>query len=134
MPVPAEITAIQGAAELHDWFGYWPNFHDAEIISLHLNRKGNSSMCVHTWEMTSEVDGNGYFVLRKHLMVEFILENISGRNLDGFSHQNVISEIGIDKTESGFRLTLGGCYGVEGSIEAEKLSLRLTPGKPSNGV
>ena len=41
MPVPAEIQEVPGAAELHDWFGFWPNFHDAEIISLYLNRAEN---------------------------------------------------------------------------------------------
>ena len=75
MPVPAEIAGIQGSAELHDWFGYWPNFHDAEIISLHLNRSGHSSMRAHTWEMTKEIDQNGYYVLTKHLVVEFVFEN-----------------------------------------------------------
>ena len=48
MSVPIEIREIHGAAELHDWFGYWPNFHDAEIINLHLNRTGSSSLRVHT--------------------------------------------------------------------------------------
>ena len=130
MPVPAEIAGIQGSAELHDWFGYWPNFHDAEIISLHLNRSGHSSMRAHTWEMTKEIDQNGYYVLTKHLVVEFVFENISGLDLNGFSHQNVVFGIEIQKTESGFRLTLQGCYGMEGSIEAEKMSLRLASGKP----
>jgi hypothetical protein len=69
--------------------------------------------------------------LRKHIIVEFILENVLGLDLNGFNHQNVVSAIGIKKTESGFRLTLGGCYGAEGSIEAEKISIRLAPGKPS---
>jgi hypothetical protein len=54
MTVPVEVKEISGAAELHDWFGYWPIFHDAEIISLHLNREGSSSLRVHTWEMTKE--------------------------------------------------------------------------------
>ena len=108
-----------------------PDFHDAEIISLQLNRKGSSSMLIHTWEMTSEVDQNGHFVQTKHVVVDFILENISGLSLNGFSHQNVAFDISIERTESGFRLTLGGCYGLEGNIEAEKVSLRLAPGKPS---
>ena len=131
MSVPIEIREIHGAAELHDWFGYWPNFHDAEIISLHLNRRGSSSMRVHTWEMTKEIDQNGYYVLAKHLVVEFVFEKISGLDLNGFSHQNVVFGIDIEKTESGFRLTLQGCYGMEGNIEAEKMSLRLAPGRPA---
>lgn len=88
-------------------------------------------MHIHTWEMTKEVDQNGYYVLTKHVVVEFILENISGLNLNGFSHQNVVFGIEMEKTESGFRLTLQGCYGMEGNIEAGKMSLRLAPGKPA---
>jgi hypothetical protein len=52
MAMPIEIGEIPGAVELHDWFGYWPDFHDAEIISLHLNRKGCSSLRVHAWDTT----------------------------------------------------------------------------------
>jgi len=131
MAVPSEIKEIPGAAELYDWFGYWPDFHDAEIISLHLNRKGTSSLCVHAWDTTKEVDEKGHYVMAKHIVVEFIFENVSDLALNDFSHQNVIFGLDIEKIDSGFRLTLGGCYGLAGSIEAERMSLRITPGKPS---
>jgi hypothetical protein len=127
--VPFEIKDIHGASELRDWFGYWPSFHDAEVISLHLNRTGSSSLRVYTWEMTKEVDEKGYYVLAKHVVVEFILEFISGLSLNGSNHQNVIFGLQVEKTDSGFRLTLDDCYGLAGSIEAEKMSIRITPGK-----
>jgi hypothetical protein len=131
MSVPIEIKDINGASELHDWFGYWPDFHDAEIISLHLNRKGISLLRVHAWDTTKEVDEKGHYVMAKHIVVEFICENVSELALNGFSQQNVISGLDIEKIGSGFRLTLGECYGLAGSIEAEQISLRITPGKPS---
>jgi hypothetical protein len=131
MSVPIETSEIHGAAELQEWFGYWPSFHDAEIVGLHLNRKGSSSLRVHTWEMTKEIDEKGYYVLAKHVVVEFIFEAVSGLSLNGFNHQNVIFGLAIEKTDSGFRVTLYDCYGLAGSIEAEKMSLRLTPGKPA---
>jgi hypothetical protein len=131
MSVPIEISEIQGAAELQEWFGYWPSFHDAEIVGLHLNREGVSSLRVHTWEMTKEIDEKGYYVLAKHIVVEFIFEAVSGLSLEGFNQQNVIFGLAIEKTDSGFRVTLDDCYGLTGSIEAAKMSLRLTPGKPA---
>jgi hypothetical protein len=131
MSVPTEIKDIHGASELHDWFGYWPDFHDAEIISLQLNRKGISSLRVHAWDTTKEVDEKGHYVMAKHIVVEFIFENISELALNGFSQQNVISGLDIEKIGPGFRVTLGECYGLAGSIEAERISLRITPGKPS---
>jgi hypothetical protein len=131
MDVPIEVEEIPGAKELHEWFGYWPDFHDAEIVSLHLNRKGISSLRVHTWETTKEVDERGYYVLAKHVVVEFVFETVSELSLNGFNQQNVIFSLGIEKTDLGFRLTLGECYGLAGSIEAERLSISITPGSPS---
>jgi hypothetical protein len=129
--IPIEISRVQGASELEEWFGYWPSFHDAEVIGLHLNREGSSSLRVHTWGMTKEIDDKGYYVLTKHIVVEFIFDAVCGLSLNGFNHQNVIFGLAIDKTNFGFRVTLDDCYGLAGSIEAENISLRLTPGKPA---
>jgi hypothetical protein len=130
--IPNGLEEIHGAMELHDWFGYWPDFHDAEITSLHLNRTGNSFLRVHTWNTTKEVDEKGYFVQAKHIVVEFILNSVSDLCLNDFSGQNVISGLEIERTSSGFRLELGACYGLAGTIDAETISLQITPGKPSN--
>jgi hypothetical protein len=76
--LPHERSAIAGAQELCDWFGYWPAFHDAEIIGPHLNRTGFSSLTVHAWQMTKELDEEGYCVQTKHVVVEFIPSGVSG--------------------------------------------------------
>jgi hypothetical protein len=131
MPIPAHLQEIPGSAELHDWFGYWPGFHDAEIIGLHLNRKGSSLLRVYTWEMTKEVDEKGYFVLTKHVVVEFVIEGIRALTIDGFNQQNVLFGIDIQKAEQGFRVNLDASYGVEGSFEADHICFCLTPGTPS---
>lgn len=52
------FKSIPGGAELLAWFGYVPSFHDAEIIDLHLNRHGPSTLRIHVWEMTGKVDEN----------------------------------------------------------------------------
>jgi hypothetical protein len=82
--------------------------------------------------MTSKVDERGFYESEKHVVVEFVLEDISGLGLTGFSHQNVISGLDLEKTDGGFLLTLGPCYGLAGTIEAKKISIRLSPGKPSD--
>ena len=130
MSLTNELKALDGAQELHDWFGYWPGFHDAEIVSLHLNRRGPSSLLIHTWEMTSKVDDHGSYVLEKHIVVEFILEDISELDLSGFSHQNVIFGLGLEKKGEGFSLILDPCYGLAGTINAKNVSIRLKPGEP----
>jgi hypothetical protein len=80
----SELQSIKGAQELHDWFGFWPDFHDAEVIRFHLNRSGPSYLAVHTWQMTKRIDSQGFYELEKHVVVEFILDEVSNLSLDGF--------------------------------------------------
>lgn len=130
MDLPAGFERIEGAKELWNWFGYWPDFHDAEVICIHLNREGTSSLRIHTWERADEVDKDGYFVTAKHMVVEFLMEGITELNLTGFSGQNVIRELAIERVGSGYRVSLDHCYGCGGVIEPSQISIRLTPRKP----
>ena len=133
MALPDGLRAVTGAQQLHDWFGYWPTFHDAEVISLHLNRKSPSILKVHTWEMTSEVDTTGHYVLAKDVVVDFVIDISAADDsleLYGFSHQNVIFGLAIDKDDTAYKLDIDPCYGLGGCIKADNISIRLTPGKP----
>jgi Immunity protein 50 len=82
---------VPGASELLSWFGYWPSFHDAEVLSIHLNRSGESTVAIHTRHRTDQVDDHGYFVTTKHVLVTFVHEGIHTVQLTDFNHQNVIS-------------------------------------------
>jgi hypothetical protein len=132
MPLAPELKTIEGAQELYDWFGHWPSFHDAEVVSLHLNRAGPSSLVVHTWQGTKEIDDRGYYISTRHVVVEFVLFEVSELDLNGFSNQNVLSHLEVEKTDAGFRLRLDQCYGLSGTIEAKTVSIRLIPGKPTD--
>jgi hypothetical protein len=129
--LPAAVEAVTGAQELFDWFGYWPDFHDAEIIRLRLEAGAPSSVVVHTWEMTNEVDAKGFYELRKHVVVEFAIEAISTINLQDPWDHSILLDLGVDKTETGFRLSFSAAYGLSGTIEAQRLSLLITAGRPS---
>jgi hypothetical protein len=127
-PMEAYPASIPGAAELLDWFGYWPSFHDAEIISLVLNRNGLSSLRLHTWHTTSQVDERGCYIKEKHVVVSFHMEEILALALNNFSQQNVIFGLEIVEDNYGYRLVLDPCYGLEGSIRARAVSIELEPG------
>jgi hypothetical protein len=53
-------------------------FMTRKSSGLLLNRTGFSSLTVHTWQMTKELDEEGYCVQTKHVVVEFILSGVSG--------------------------------------------------------
>jgi hypothetical protein len=118
---------VSGAAELVSWFGCWPSFHDAEIISLALNRSGDSSLKVYTWQRTTEIDDRGFYIQMKHVLVRFRLEGISSLTLSDFSCQNVIFGLSLSQTEEGFKIDLDPCYGLPATIAAKKLSIDFEP-------
>jgi hypothetical protein len=94
---------VPGYAELCEFYGEFPSFHDAEIVSVHLNRAGISQI------------------------VTLLLEGIEDLDLDGFSHQNVINGMSLETVETGLKLELGACYGISGSMRARKISIEFVP-------
>lgn len=136
-----EIPDIPGAEDVVRWFGYWPDFHDAEVLSITLNRSIGATVEIHTFEMTPEVDAHGFYVLAKHAIVTFLLEGfplnqegIATTRIDYFNQQNVLSSVGVEKTAGGYKLMLEGCFGVDGVIGGERLSVKLRPGIPATGI
>jgi hypothetical protein len=70
--------------------------------------------------------------LAKHVVVEFVLNDIMGMSMSGFNQQNVTFGLEIEKTNESFRLTLDDCHEIGGTIEPKDISIRLTPGKPED--
>ena len=144
IPSPDVLASIPGGPELLAWFGHVPSFHDAEIISLHLNRTGPSTLCIHTWDTTGTVDSKGFYIHEKDAVVTFTLEEIENLELEGFSHQNVLGGLELNRIEAStsgrqgirpdlYEIVLHPCYGLAGTIRAWGVSLALAPGKPDSG-
>ncbi len=136
-----EVPDIPGAADVVTWFGYWPRFHDAEVLSIKLDRFSGCEVVIHAFETTPEIDARGYFVLAKHAIVTFSLEGfpqdqygIVNTRIEFFNHQNALSSVRVNKTLEGYELLLDGIYGVDGSISCDRMSVRLEPGLPPHPV
>jgi len=128
--LPPELAQVKGAQALFDWFGYWPNFHDAEVISVHLNRAGASSLAIHVWETTDRMDAQGYFATQKHAVVTFLFYVITELELEEFNHQNIVDGLVLLKEDPGLELTLDSTYGVGGRIVANRIEITFIPGEP----
>jgi hypothetical protein len=126
----AAVHDLPGAQAFIEWFGSWPSFHDAEILSISLNRTGTWCVRVQTWEVTSDVDAKGYDVAPKHVIVSLLLEDISDLKLGGFSHQNVIFSLTVTRLQDGLQLCLGPGYGLASNLTARSIRVEFAPGKP----
>lgn len=136
--------AVPGGPDLVRWFGQVPSFHDAEILTLYLRRKGQSVLRLHGWIITGEVGQGGSLVLDKHAVVTFTLEGILDLQLEGFSVQNVIGGLvlrrALDRPDrrsylSGrplpedIEIELEHCYGLSGLIRARSLAVTFEPAR-----
>jgi len=128
---------IPGADAVLEWFGYWPTFHDAEVLFILLDRSGSSRVAIHAFERSREVDATGYYVLTKHAVVTFTFrgfipdrEGITNVRIEYFNHQNVLSSASIEKIPEAYQLRLDGIYGVDATIVCEQITVALEPGAP----
>ena len=112
---------ISGSEAVVQWFGRWPDFHDAEVVSLALIRDGESLLRIYPYYPA------------KPAMVDFILEQVTDLELADFSVQNVISSLSVegrtDQTgEAATRIILGPCFGLQGWIDAKRVRVQVTAG------
>ena len=125
-------TDIGGAVALADWFGYWPSFHDAEVIRIVLDRNDTSVLVLHTFATSDELTSSGHYLTHKHTLVSVHFSDVLAVELDGFNHQNVLSCLFFKRrSDTGWDITLGGCYGVEGRIAARDVRISFEEGLPS---
>jgi hypothetical protein len=95
---------IENSQAITEIFGHWPTFHDAWIHELKLSIADGEpwvpgsvapvlELRVHVFEMTKDVDEDGYFVLTKHTLTNLQFRNVEGLQLTNFSYQNAILEL-----------------------------------------
>jgi hypothetical protein len=127
-----ESLHVENAEAVTCIFGRWPSFHDAEVLSMHFDRTGEDGpsleVRVHVFNMTSEVDERGYFVLTNHTLVTFRFANIILRELRWFNAQNSLSGIGIEEVDPSASdgRTLGVSFDANYGVEADLLCDRIT--------
>ena len=131
----ATLKGIENAGLIESIFGRWPSFHDAEIHDIVITRDCDSGaqmdIKVHHWELTSEVDTTGHYVLRHHTLSTMRFIGISDLALIGFNHQNVLWDIEISEVAapgSGFAVSLPSSFGCEASFKCRQIRvLSATP-------
>jgi hypothetical protein len=126
-----ESEFVENAEALTAVFGEWPSFHDAEVLSMYLDRAGSIGPTldarIHVFRMTSEVDSRGFYVITHHTLVTLRFVNIVLQQLHWFNHQNVLSDLlleraGADDAEHRcFRAQFGSSWGVEAELLCDQI-------------
>ena len=135
------VDRISEAEKLVAVFGYWPSFHDAEVISLKLDRRPNEKgfspaleTQIHTFEPTNEVDEHGYYVLQHNVLVSLRFLDVEELRLDDFNHQNVLFGLEISDLREGqsenifFQVRFDASFGMGASFQCRAIEVvEVTP-------
>ena len=104
-------------------FGYWPNFHDAEIKKVLFEANPgfypSVTFVIRAFETTNETDEKGYYRQTKQCEIEVQFTEIKEIEFDGFSHQNVILALQFEKQGTDVICTLDASVGLEVYIVAQ---------------
>jgi hypothetical protein len=91
------LTVSLGRKKLVEIFGYWPSFHDAEVVWMMLDRRPQGDdfgptleTLIHVFEITSEIGPDGAYVLRHHVLVHLRFRDFVELRLEDFNHQNAL--------------------------------------------
>ena len=87
---------------------------------------------MHTFHVTDEVDHKGLYILDKHCVVTFVLEDLSAVELTHFNHQNVLLRLEFYKDNDEYVLVFAPAHGIEGTLKAKNVSIEMIPGIPSD--
>jgi len=77
------VPEIPGADAVVAWFGHWPSFQNAELLSVVINRGGLSMIRIHTWNLSARVDRKGHFAREREAIIVFEFAGIQSLRLHG---------------------------------------------------
>ena len=123
-PVP-----VVNASLLLSAFGYWPTFHDGEVHRALLDRGGSGespsvTLVIHAFDTDNTVDEKGYYHVLTSVLATLRFDDVRRSELRDLGSQNVLSSLEFELEASGLvSVTLGGCYGLFGSLLCGKVTV-----------
>lgn len=132
---------ITGSEKLVAKFGYWPTFHDAEVLWAKLDRHPQGEgfgptfdVLIHAFEMTNEVGPDGHYVLRHHVLVHLLFRDVAELRLEGFNNQNALFGLAMSDIRERqlehlqFEVRFDSAYGMDSLFQCHAVEvISVTP-------
>lgn len=131
--VSKEILAkIHGAEKVVAHFGFWPSFHDGEILSIYLDRayKDKKHLVAMIVKMvTFDIRVSPTDPKRNTSLVTFEFKGIDSMSLEGFNHQNVTDGLWVEMKNVPrlkrdlFHVEFGRTFGADAVLECNEIEV-----------
>ena len=127
---PVLVPSFENSEALVSVFGYWPSFHDAEVLRVVLDRSGDEGptleAVIHVFEMTNDVDWKGHFVLTHHTEVTLRFTEVALTRLQWFNQQNVLFELNVNELDPAdhggkkYRVEMSSSFGMDAEFDCKR--------------
>ena len=140
---------IVGSEQLVAALGYWPSFHDAEIISVSAQRAlpvavggGRVELVVHIRKYETRGEGTAHYeqALVKSILATFLCTEVVDLELSEFNHQNVINSLSVQSEPSAeaagspLVLSIEPIWGIGGTVRCARVELSTVQELPNAGA
>lgn len=141
------INHVFGTSKVVETLGYWPTFHDAEVISFTAERAlpikcGHSTfrMAVHVRNYTTVGEGTAQYaqVLSASVLIRFLFTGACDFEFSEFNHQNVINAIVITPVTTtepaNLRVEVESVWGFGGVLRCSRVEVEAVEVLPNANV
>lgn len=130
MALPDALADLPGGRALVDWFGRLPRFHDAELLELDIPQGRAGRLVLHSWNRTDAVDPRGRYILDRHAVVTFDLDEVLQVELSDQEMPAIVARLSVTGRDGAHALGWTSACGVEGTITARGVRVGFVPGEP----
>jgi len=125
------MNRVVNSEIIHQHFGYWPTFHDAEVVKVtfeaHATGRYSVTFVIEAFETLAEVDAQGFYKQAKQCLIEIQFSGIEEIDFKYFTFQNVLFEFWFEEQGSLIKGIFSSSTGMEATVVAEEaLVLSLT--------
>jgi hypothetical protein len=137
---------FEGKKLVTEVFGEWPDFHDAEVKRFSFSTPSqtgdlsSAEMEIHCWELTSELNDKGCYILKNHSLVTFLFSQLEGISMNGFNHQNAIFSLNISNLAPekvgvvAWNVRAEPSFGVEFELQCQRIIVTSVIKCDENGI
>jgi hypothetical protein len=120
-----EESFVIGAESVIREFGRWPSFHDAQVISIVLQRAPVSmELKVNVFAYGPPTpESRPYFERLHDSVLTMLLTDIEDLELEDWNHQNVLNSIQMELQGDRVRVALSGIFGVTVSCTCDTVEV-----------
>lgn len=122
MSLPSKL--IINGKQLVAKLGYWPDFHDFEVMRVEMDRSGPTiTIQIYCFHTLKETDNKGYFKKTNECAVTFRFNGISDIVLEDFNYQNCLACLTFEEVDGLLKTIFETTFGLHGYIVSKNLEI-----------